>query len=142
MTPEEQQQFLQDHRLCVVGFDRRVGPPHMSPVYYAVEGDEILISTTASRLKAKAIRRNPEVSLCVLGEQPPFPYLLVYGTGAIEEDGAVDVMMKIGERMTGNPVPEAARPAVEKRAQDEGRVVLRVRPTAFASTTPYPARPS
>lgn len=111
----------------------------MSPVYYAMDGDDIVISTTASRWKAKALRRDPAVSLCVLGEAPPFPYLLVYGTATIEERGAVDVMMKIGERMSGNPVPEAARPLVERRAHDEGRVVLRVRPERFASTTPYVA---
>lgn len=140
MTPEEQQAFLREHRLVIVGFARKAGPPHMSPVYYAMDGEDIVISTTASRLKAKAVRRSPQISLCVIGEQPPFPYLLVYGTGVIEEKGAVDVMMMVGEKMTGNPIPEAARPAIKKRAKDEGRVVLRVRPTGFASTTPYPVR--
>lgn len=128
MISNEQRDFLQNNRLCIVGFDRRGKPPHMSPVYYAMDGDEIVISTTASRYKAKAIKRNAQVSLCVLGEQPPFPYLLVSGNGVVEEDGAVETMMKIGERMTGNPVPESARPAVEERARTEGRVVLRVRP--------------
>src|SRR5581483_3258695 len=96
----------------------------------------VLISTTASRFKARAVRRNPAVSLCVLHEQFPFPYLLVYGTGTVEEEGAVDLMMRVGERMTGNPVPESARPAIEERARKEGRVVLRVRPQRAVSTMP------
>jgi len=62
--------------------------------------------------------------------------LLVYGRGQIEEEGAPDLMMKVGERMTGNPVPEAARPAIEQRAKDEGRLVLRVKPLEFRSTLP------
>ena len=131
MIPKERREFLEQHRLAIVGVPRRAGPPHMSPVYYVVDGDDIVISTTASRFKARAIGKNPDVSLCVIGEQPPFPYLLVYGKGSIEEGGAVDVMMRIGERMTGNPLPESARPAVEERARKEGRVVLRVRPEAF-----------
>jgi PPOX class probable F420-dependent enzyme len=131
MPTEEQRAFLERHRLAIVGLDRRAGPPHLTPVYYALDGDDIVISTTSSRWKARAVRRNPRVSLCVLGEAPPFPYLLVYGRGEIEEQGAVDVMMRIGERMTGNPVPESARPAVEERARKEGRVVLRVRPQRF-----------
>lgn len=45
-------------------------------------------------------------------------------------------MRKIGEKMTGNPIPDAAMPAIEERAVKEGRVVLRVRPTEFFSTTP------
>ena len=132
MTPEEQKAFLNDNRLVIVGIPRKSGGPHMSPVYYVIDGDDILISTTASRFKAKAIRRNPAVSLCILGEKPPFPYLLVYGTGRIEDGGAAAAMRRIGERMTGNPIPEAAMPQLEERAKNEGRVVLRVTPESFA----------
>jgi PPOX class probable F420-dependent enzyme len=132
MTPEERAKFLQDHRLCIVGYGRRDGPPAMTPVYYTMDGDDIIISTTRSRAKAKAIRRDPTVSICVLGEAQPFPYLTVYGRGRIEDDGAVETMMKVGAKMTGNAIPDSARPAIEKRAQDEGRVVLRVTPEAYS----------
>lgn len=133
MTPE-QKAFLEQHRLVVVGLPRKAAAPHLSPVYYAMDGDDIIISTTASRFKAKAVRRNPQIALCILGERSPFPYMTVYGHATIEEQGAPDVMMKIGERMTGNPVPETARPALLKRAQDEDRVVLRVRIERFGGT--------
>ena len=131
MTPEERKQFLAEHRLCIVGYARRNGPPAMTPVYYVMDGDDIIISTTRSRAKAKRIRRNSMVSVCVLGEAMPFPYLTVYGRGRIEDEGAVDAMMRIGGAMRGEPVPEAARPAVEQRAKEEGRVVLRVTPEGF-----------
>jgi PPOX class probable F420-dependent enzyme len=111
-----------------VGASRAGGAPHLTPVYYVLEGDDLLISVTRSRLKTKLIKRNAEVSLCVLGEEQPFPYMLIYGRGTIEEAGAPEVMMRIGERMSGNPLPESVRPAVEDRAQKEGRVVLRVTP--------------
>ncbi len=132
----EQKEFLASHRLVIVGLNRRSGPPHMSPVYYAMDGDDVLISTTASRFKAKSVRRDEDVSLCVLAEEFPFPYLLMYGKASIEDAGAADVMMKIGAKMSGSAIPESARPAIEKRAADEGRVVLRVRPEAFFSTMP------
>jgi PPOX class probable F420-dependent enzyme len=128
MISEERRAILSEHRLCVVGYDRRVGPPALSPVYYVLDGDDLLISTTATRAKAKAIRRNPQVSLCVLGEKTPHPYLTIYGRGRIEEEGAVDLMMRIGEKMLGRPIPETARPALEDRAREERRVVLRVTP--------------
>ena len=133
---DEQREFLGSHRLCVFGFNRRNGPPSLSPVYYFIDGDEIVISTTDSRVKAKAVQRNPEVSVCVLDEKMPFAYLTVYGHARIEEEGAADVMRRIGEAMTGNPIPEAALPALEKRAKDEGRVVICVKPAQFVSTQP------
>jgi len=131
MTPEQQKAFLNDNRLVIVGLPRKSGGPHMSPVYYVMDGDDVLISTTASRFKAKAIRRNPAVSLCVLGEKPPFPYLLVYGRGRIEDGGAAEAMRKIGERMMGNAIPDEAMQQLEERAKKEGRVVLRVTPESF-----------
>jgi len=134
MIPEEHRTFLEQHRLCIVGYSRKNGPPSLSPTYYYMDGDDICISTTASRAKARAVRRDPEITVCVLGEQMPFPYLTVYGRGSVTEEGAVEAMMSAGEAMTGKPVPEAARPAIEQRAKDEGRVLLRVTPESFFST--------
>lgn len=134
-TPE-QQAFLEGHRLVIVGIGRKAGPPHMSPVYYVMDGADVIISTTASRFKARAVRKNEDISLCVLGEEFPFPYLLVYGKASIEEAGAAEAMRKIGEKMSGNPIPDAALPAIRERATKEGRVVIRVKPTEFFSTMP------
>ncbi len=133
---DEQREFLESHRLCVFGFNRRSGPPALSPVYYFMDGDEIVISTTDSRVKAKAVQRNPEVSVCVLDEKMPFAYLTVFGHARIEDKDAADVMRRIGEAMTGSPIPEAALPALEERAKTEGRVVIRVKPAQFVSTRP------
>lgn len=131
MTPEERAKFLAEHRLCVVGYARSDGPPSLSPVYYVMDGNDLVISTTRTRAKAKAVRRDPAVSVCVLGEQMPFPYLTVYGMARIEEGDAAGLMMRIGERMTGRPVPDSARAGMEQRARDEGRVILRVTPVGF-----------
>ncbi len=133
---DAQREFLASHRLCVFGFNRRTGPPSLSPVFYFMDGDEIVISTTESRVKARAVQRNPEVTVCVLDEAMPFTHLTVYGHARIDDRGALEVMRRVGEVMTGSPVPEAALPALEKRAKDEGRVVIRVRPAQAVSAPP------
>ena len=73
---DQQREFLTSHRLCVVGVARPKGPPSLSPVYYIMDGDDLLISTAASRAKARLIRKNPEVSVCVLHEQPSLTAML------------------------------------------------------------------
>ena len=45
-------------------------------------------------------------------------------------------MMAVGGRMSGTPLPEAARPAVEAMAKAEDRVVLRCRPYATFAQPP------
>jgi PPOX class probable F420-dependent enzyme len=136
MIPEEHRPFLESHSLAIVGFVRKSGPPSLSPVYYIVDGDAIVFSTTTQRGKGRAVARTGELTLCIIDTNPPFPYLTVYGTATSDETTAVDTMMKIGQVMTGNPLPEAARGAMQQRAETEGRVSVRVTPTEFFSTRP------
>jgi PPOX class probable F420-dependent enzyme len=131
MTPEERKQFLESHRLAVLGVERSAKPPHLSPVYYVPDGDDLLVSVTKTRTKTKLISRNGRLTLCVLHEEFPFPYLRIEGRGRIEEDGAVDTMMRVGGKMQGRELPDSMRPAIEERARNEQRVVLRLTPEAY-----------
>jgi PPOX class probable F420-dependent enzyme len=138
MTPEERRQFVREHRTAVFGYGRRADGPAMSIVYYLMEGEEILISTMAERAKAKAVARDPKVSLCVLDEQWPPSYLQVYCEATVETDFdvVVDVMMGIAGVMAGTAMPEDARPMVAAGARVERRVALRLRPYATFHTAP------
>ena len=49
------------------------GRPRQSLVYYRRDGDRLLISTLADRLKTRDIERNGWASLCVMGHEPPTP---------------------------------------------------------------------
>lgn len=131
-TDEQRRDFLRNHRLAVLGTLRASGKAQLSPVYYFFDGQHILVSTTGSRAKAKNVRRDGRVTLCALSEAPPFAYLTVYGRGEILEEHVVETMMAIGGRMLGRPLGEEQRPAIEERARQEGRVVLRITPESFS----------
>ena len=138
MNAEERRAFVERHRTCVFGYQRKEGPPSMSIVYYTMDGDDLLISTMADRAKAKAVQRLGEVSICVLDEEWPLTYLVIYGKARVERDfkHTGTVMMKVGEIMSGNPIPESARPVVEEMAKREDRVVLRISPEFTFYTPP------
>ncbi len=139
MLPSERREFVRTHRTCLFGHARKNDGPAMSVVYYIpTDSDELLVSTMGDRAKAKAVGRNGKVSLCVLDERWPFTYLQVYCDAEVDRDPKLvtDVMMAVAGRMSGTPLPEATRPAVEKMAQAEGRVVLRCRPYATFATPP------
>ncbi|MBI1814119.1 MAG: pyridoxamine 5'-phosphate oxidase family protein [Deltaproteobacteria bacterium] len=131
MLPSERRTFVRTHRTCVFGNARRLDGPAMSIVYYVpTDGDELLVSTMRGRAKAKAVARNGKVSLCILDERWPFAYLQVYCDARVETDPelVVDVMMAVAGRMSGQPLPDHARPMVQAMAEQEGRVVLRCQP--------------
>jgi len=111
MDASERRQFVREHRTCVFGYGRRQHGPAMTIVYYVVDGDDILVSTMAGRGKAKAVARDPRVSLCVLDEKWPMTYLQVYGTAALETDKeqAADLLRRVIELMAGEPVPAERR---------------------------------
>lgn len=138
MNQTQRREFVENHRTCIFGFQRKQGPPSMSVVYYVVDGDDLLVSTMAERAKAKAVRRTREAALCVLDEQWPLTYLQVYGPVAVDDDfrTSVDVMMKVAAIMAGQALPEQARPMVEAKAREERRVVIRLQPEWTVYTPP------
>ncbi len=138
MTPEQRRQFVSDHRTAVFGYARAKDGPAMSIVFYAAAPDGIVVSTMAERAKAKAVARNPRVSLCVLDEQWPPSYLQVYCDAEIDTDfnNVVDAMMQIAGVMAGQPMSEDVRPMVEEGARVENRVAMRLRPYATFYTPP------
>jgi len=138
MNASERQDFVRQHRTAIFGYGRKQQGPSMTVVYYVMDGNDILVSTMAGRGKAKAIARNPHVSLCVLNEQWPPTYLLVYCRARIETDSeaTVDLMMRIAGVMAGNPMPDEVRPMVEEGARREQRVVLRLTPLSTFESPP------
>lgn len=112
MTAEERREFVRAHRTCVFGYGRRHDDPSMTIVYYVMDADDILVSTMAERGKAKAVRRNPKVSLCVMDEKWPPTYLQVYCDASVETDveAATDLMMRKRDRAPACPSLHRASP--------------------------------
>jgi PPOX class probable F420-dependent enzyme len=139
VTPEERRAFVRAHRTAIFGYNRREHGPAMTVVYYLMDSDdELLVSTMAGRAKAKAVRRDGRISLCVLDENWPLTYLQVYGTATIDDDhdAAVDVLRRVLEVMAGTAMPDSTRSDVERMVRDEQRVVVRIHPYATFETPP------
>lgn len=131
MLPSERREFVRSHRTCVFANARRNDGPAMSIVYYVpTTDDQLLVSTMAGRSKTHSVKRDGKVSICVLDENWPVSYLQVYCNAVVDTDPdlVVDVMMAVGGRMSGEALPEAARPVVQAMAEKEERVVLRCTP--------------
>ena len=142
MNIEERRKFVEAHRTAVFGYNRKADGPSLSVVYYVMDGDDLLMSTMLERGKAKAVRRNPKVSLCVLDEKWPLTYLLVYCTAEIDTDveAATEMLMKIAGLMAGERMPETVRENLRKVAVEEKRVVMRLKPYETFETPPRHVR--
>jgi PPOX class probable F420-dependent enzyme len=141
VTPADRREFVRSHRTAIFGYRRKNDGPAMTALYYVMDGDDILISTMQDRAKAKAIARDPKVSLCVLDEQWPPTYITVFCDATIDAtadtdlDAVVDLNARILEVMAGRPL-EQNRAEAEELAKREGRVRLRLRPYETFMTPP------
>ncbi len=67
---------------------RADGRPHVAPIWYDVDGDELVFMTWHESVKAANMRRDPRVCLCMDDETPPFSFVQVEGVATIEAQAA------------------------------------------------------
>jgi PPOX class probable F420-dependent enzyme len=65
---------------------RADGSPHVVPIWFVLDGNDIIFNTGADTLKGKSLRRDPRASLCVDDETPPFSFASISGTVTLSED--------------------------------------------------------
>lgn len=123
---EEQEQYLRDHDLGILGTGRRDGSPQLSMVTYVYEGARLLISVTRDRAKYPNIMRNPHVALLVPdGRQQ----LIVYGSAEVFDGPERDEIIKLIRIRMGDPLPPGTDPARFSQRLDElKRVAVRITP--------------
>ena len=65
---------------------RRDGRPHVAPVWFVLEGDDLLITTGSKSVKGRAVLRDPRVGLCIDNDRPPYAFVLIEGCASVSTD--------------------------------------------------------
>jgi PPOX class probable F420-dependent enzyme len=91
------------------------GRPHVTCVWVAVDGDELLTAHLNPRLrKLENVRRDPRVAISFEGTriQPPGlrEYVVVHGRATIEEGGAAELLQELAHVYLG---PDVRFPAMD-----------------------------
>ncbi|NEW41896.1 PPOX class F420-dependent oxidoreductase [Nocardia cyriacigeorgica] len=113
-------------RTAKVAFTAGDGRPVVAPVWFIVEGDELVFNTGRTSAKGRAFARDDRIALCVDLEALPYAFVQVQGTVTLSEDP--DELLRtataIGARYMGADRAEE----FGKRNGVPGEVVVRVRP--------------
>lgn len=114
-------------RTGTLGWVAKDGRPLAVPVWFVVDGGELVFNTGAASAKGRAVRRDPRVVVCVDDSRPPYSFVQVQGVAATSEDPSelLDTATRIAARYMG------AERADEfgRRNAVPGELVVRVRPT-------------
>ena len=105
---------------------REDGSPHVVPIWFTFDesGDAVFMTWHAS-VKARNMRRDPRVSICVDDETFPFGWARLDGVASFSEEDRVHWATETSRRYVGDD--RAA--AFGVRNGVEGELVVRVRPT-------------
>lgn len=126
----EQLEFLTAQRLAVLATGRRDGSPQISTNAYAVDGEDILISTKRYTAKWRNVLRQPRVSLVINEGRKQ---LVVYGHAVpVERDPErLELSLRVMRRLSGNDelgTDPAQRRKVVIGLDEQQRTVLRITP--------------
>ncbi|MFF4117065.1 PPOX class F420-dependent oxidoreductase [Streptomyces sp. NPDC001714] len=87
MTDEEWRAFVshgtRTGKLSTVNAD---GSPHVAPVWFLLDGDELVFNTGKGTVKGRNLARDGRVALCVDDDRPPFHFVVLNGRARLSED--------------------------------------------------------
>lgn len=128
MTKEEYIDFLshgtRTGKLATVRDD---GRPHVVPIWFVLDGDNLVFTTHETTVKAKNMARDPRVSISVDDQVPPYSFVTVEGTVTFYHDSEelLHWATRIGRRYMGEDQAEA----FGRRNASEGEIVVKITPS-------------
>ncbi len=112
-----------------VATTRADGRPHVAPIWFVLDGEDLLFMTGASTVKGRSLRRDPRAALTVDLEQPPYAFVTVEGTVSIEDDP--DVMLPHSIAIAHRYMGAEQADAYGRRNAVPGELLIRLHPTSI-----------
>ncbi|MFG2888686.1 PPOX class F420-dependent oxidoreductase [Streptomyces sp. NPDC048248] len=126
MTKDEWHTFVSEGtrtgKLSTVQAD---GSPHIAPVWFVMDGDELVFNTGKETVKGRNLARDHRVAVCVDDERPPFSFVVLHGRAEISEDPAA--LRHWATRIAARYMGEEQAEEFGARNGVPGELVVRVR---------------
>lgn len=128
MTEEQWRAFLSEGtRTGKLAVTRKDGSPHVTPIWFLLDGPDFVFNTGTESMKGRILRRDPRVCLCVDLPEPPYSFVMVEGEAELSEE--LDEMREWATRL-GTRYMGAERGAeFGRRNAVPGELLVRVRMT-------------
>jgi PPOX class probable F420-dependent enzyme len=128
MTDDEVREFLSfGQRTGKVATSRADGRPHLAPIWFVLDGDDLVFMTGADTVKGKSLARDPRLSLVVDLEEPPYSFVMVEGTATLSDD--LGAMLPLSIAIARRYVPVEQAEEFGRRNAVQGELLVRMTPT-------------
>lgn len=87
MTTDQRQAFLAEGaRTATIATLRGDGRPHAVPVWYVLDGDDIVCIISESSVKGRNLARDPRATVVVDDGTPPYAFVSIDGEAELSRD--------------------------------------------------------
>jgi PPOX class probable F420-dependent enzyme len=126
MTDEEWRAFVSHGtRTGKLSTVRADGRPHVAPIWFLLDGDDLLFNTGKTTVKGRNLARDGRVALCVDDDRPPYAFVVLQGRARISED--LDDVRLWAERIAGRYMGAERAEEFAARNGVPGELLVRVR---------------
>jgi PPOX class probable F420-dependent enzyme len=128
MTDNEWRSFLTTGtKLAHIALTRADGRPHVTPVCFILDGDELAFALSPGSVKGKSLAHDRRIAVCVSDERQPYGFVAIEGEAHVsaEPDQIKHVATGIADRYY--PAQPAAD--VAESFAHEGFTAVRIRIT-------------
>ncbi|MGW8376680.1 PPOX class F420-dependent oxidoreductase [Streptomyces sp. ODS28] len=126
MSDEEWRAFVSaGTRTGKLATTRADGSPHVAPVWFLLDNDEIVFNTGADTVKGRNLARDGRAVLCVDDDDPPYAFATLQGEVSLHDDLAE--MLPWATRIAARYVGEARAEEFGRRNAVAGELLVRMR---------------
>jgi PPOX class probable F420-dependent enzyme len=127
MSDQRRRSFLlEGTRTGHLASTRADGSAHVAPVWFTLDGDDLIFTTGTDTVKGRTLRRDPRASISVDDPAPPYAFVTISGRCELSDDAdeLYRWALEISHRYMGADLAEqfARRNAVP------GELLVRLRP--------------
>jgi PPOX class probable F420-dependent enzyme len=127
MTPDEVRAFLSHGtRTAKLATTGSGGQPHVMPVWFVLDGEDLVFTTGEDSVKGRNLRRDPRAAVVVDDEVAPYAFVHIRGRVSLSED--LEELLRfataIGARYMGADRAEE----FGRRNAVPGELLVRLRP--------------
>jgi PPOX class probable F420-dependent enzyme len=128
MSTEQVREFLSHGtRTGKVATSRADGRPHLAPIWFVLDGDDIVFMTGADTIKGRTLARDPRLAMVVDLEEPPYGFVMIEGTATLSDD--LEAMLPLSIAIAQRYVAPEDAETFGRRNAVPGELLVRVTPT-------------
>lgn len=127
MTDDQRRAFLlAGTRTGVLSTVRADGQPHAAPVWFTLDGDDVVFTTGASTAKGRNLRRDPRAVITVDDSAPPYSYVIIRGQVELSDD--LDALLRWATVLGGRYMGAERAEEFGRRNAVPGELLVRLHP--------------